>query len=240
MGEESRTALVTGGGSGIGLAITRALVDRGWKVAICGRDEAKLSRAIDDLSRSRPHLRDRLHGSGADVSSQRDVRRWVEAACDRLGPPALLVNNAGIGASGTVPDLDGRTWDRALAINLTGTFLCTREVLPRMRSRGGGLIVNVASVAGKKGMPGSSAYSASKFGVVGFTESLAREQAEHGILATAICPGFVDTPMVAGAPVPASEMIQPEDVAATVLYLLELGPNATVREIVLDRVGALG
>jgi NAD(P)-dependent dehydrogenase (short-subunit alcohol dehydrogenase family) len=240
MAGKSKTALVTGGGSGIGLAVARALVERDWNVAICGRDEDKLTRAIDDLSRAEAGIHHRLHASPADVSSQRDVQRWIEGACDRFGPPALLLNNAGVGASGAVDELDEPTWDRALAINLKGTFLCTREILPRMRAAGGGWIVNIASVAGKRGMPGSSAYCASKFGVVGFTEALAREQAGHGIRATAICPGYVDTPMVAGAPVPAEQMIRPEDVAATVLYLLELGPNVAVREIVLDRLGALG
>jgi ketoreductase len=239
MNERNTTALVTGGTSGIGLAIGRALLECGWKVAICGRDEAKLSRARDELTRACPEIRDRLHGGTVDVSSADQVRSWVGEACDRLGAPALLVNNAGVGASGAVSELDESTWDRALDINLKGTFLCTREVLPRMRAGGGGWIVNIASVAGKKGMPRSSAYSASKFGVVGFTEALGREQAAHGIRATAICPGYVSTPMVAGAPVPASEMIRPEDVAATVLYLLELGPNVAVREIVLDRLGAL-
>jgi len=239
MKEETRTALVTGGGSGIGQAIARALVDRGWKVSICGRDESRLRHAVENLSIGDSERRGRLHAVAADVSSIREVSRWVAEACDRLGSPALLVNNAGVGASGDIPDLAEQDWDLTIATNLKGVYLCTREVLPRMRSRGGGWIINIASVAGKKGMPGSSAYSASKFGVVGFTDSLAREQVKYGIRATAICPGFVATPMVEGARVPAAEMIQPEDVAATVLYLIGLGPNVVVREIVLDRRGAL-
>lgn len=239
MNDETRTALVTGGGSGIGLAISRTLLQRGWKVAICGRDGGKLRGAIEALARDDPEHRANVHASTADVSSSGDVKRWISDACARFGPPSLLVNNAGVGGWNEIPQLTEKDWDRVLDINLKGTFLCVREVLPLLRSRGGGWIVNIASVAGKKGMSGSSAYSASKFGVVGFTESLAREQAKHGIRATSICPGYVATPLVAGASVPEAEMIRPEDVAATVVFLLGLGPNVAVREIVLDRIGAL-
>jgi len=237
MKKRNGLALVTGGGSGIGLAIARALLDRGWTVAICGRDEAKLSNAALEISGDDPDRRARLLATAADVSKTGDVERWIDTACDRFGDPSLLVNNAGIMASGKVADLSERRWDQAMEINLKGAFLCARRVLPRMRTDGG-WIVNIASVAGKMGIPGSSAYSASKFGLIGLTESLAREEAKNGIRATAICPGFVETPMVARAAVPGSEMIRPEDVAATVLYLLDLGPTAIVREIVIERIGS--
>ena len=100
-------------------------------------------------------------------------------------------------------------------------------------------MINIASVSGKRGMAGLSAYCSSKFAVIGFTESLAREEAAHGIRATSICPGYVETPMVADAETPGSEMIRPEDIAATVLYLVRLSPKAVVREIVLERIGGL-
>jgi NAD(P)-dependent dehydrogenase (short-subunit alcohol dehydrogenase family) len=109
-----------------------------------------------------------------------------------------------------------------------------------MRTRDdGGWIINIASVAGKVGFAGSSAYCSSKFGLIGFTESLAREEAQNGIRATAICPGYVSTPMVADADVPAEKMILPEDIAATILYLLDLSPNVAILEIVMERTAAL-
>ena len=164
----------------------------------------------------------------------------MSEACGHFGPPSILINNAGVGAWGEITELTEADWDRAHAINLKGAFLCTREALPPMRSRkDGGWIINIASVAGKVGFAGSSAYCSSKFGLIGFTESLAREEAQNGIRATAICPGYVDTPLVADADVPAEKMILPDDIAATVLYLLNLSPNVAIREIVMERTTSL-
>jgi 3-oxoacyl-[acyl-carrier protein] reductase len=182
---------------------------------------------------------ERLFASPADVSKAADVRRWVAAARERLGAPALLVNNAGVYAHGEILSYSEEEWDRSLDINLKSAFLCTREVLPLMREHGGGWIINIASLSGKQGMAGGSAYCASKCGMVGFSESLGREEAKHGIRATAICPGYVATPMAEGAPVPPAEMVQPSDIAATVLYLLDLSPHAVIREIVVERTGVL-
>lgn len=240
MNKQDHVALVTGGSSGIGLAIVRALLGRGWKVALCGRDGNKLERATTDLAGNEPERAERLLASTADVSNAEDVRRWVSEACGRFGPPSILINNAGVGAWGEITELTEADWDRAHAINLKGAFLCTREALPPMRSRGdGGWIINIASVAGKVGFAGSSAYCSSKFGLIGFTESLAREEAQHGIRATAICPGYVDTPLVADADVSAEKMILPDDIAATVLYLLNLSPNVAIGEIVMERTTSL-
>jgi len=232
-------ALITGGGSGIGLAVTRALLERGWRTAICGRNSDRLSRAVDELNGQSADWAERLSASTVDVSKTADIQSWMAAAWDHFGSPDLLVNNAGIGASGEIATFAEEQWDRVMDINFKGVFLCTREVLPRMRSAGGGWIINIASVSGKRGMPGVAAYCASKFGVVGFTESLAREEAKNNIRATSICPGYVATPMVADATVPPEEMIQPEDIAATVLYLLDLGPKTVIREIVIERIGSL-
>lgn len=235
---EGRTAFVTGGGSGIGLAIARALVGRGFGVSLCGRDASKLERAARELSEAAGGQSGLVHWLAADVSVAADVARWIAQARERLGPPDLLVNNAGTGAFAPIVSLGEDDWERAMDVNLKGAFLCTREVLPLMRAGGGGYIVNIASLAGKKGMTGAAAYCASKFGLVGFTECLIAEEKANGIRATAICPGYVATPMVAGSGVDHSEMIQPEDIARTVLYLLDLSPKVIVREIVVERVGA--
>jgi 3-oxoacyl-[acyl-carrier protein] reductase len=233
------TAYITGGSSGIGLAIARSLLERGWKVSICARDAAKLERAASQLEKmAPPSPESRVHAAPADVSSEAAVKRWIAGSSKSLGPPDLLVNNAGVGVWGGIASLTQEDWDEALDVNLKGAFLCTREVLPAMRAKGGGYIVNVSSISGKKGMAGGAAYCASKFGLIGLTESLLAEEKKNNIRATSLCPGYVATPMVGGVKVPSSEMIQPEDVAATVLYLLGLTSKVVIREIVIERIGA--
>jgi len=123
-------------------------------------------------------------------------------------------------------------------VNLRGAFLCARAVLPSMKRQRRGYIVNISSLAGKIGMAGSAAYCASKFGLVGLSQSIGEEGEPWNIRATAICPAYVNTPMVRGAPVDPSRMIQPQDIAATVRYLLELTDYAVVKEVVVERQGA--
>jgi len=233
------TALVTGASQGIGLAIARALLERGWKVGICARRADGVARAAAELGAAGPGASGRLYAAAADVSKESEAKQWIADAIDRLGPPDLLVNNAGIGVFGEIGKLTTESWERALSVNLKSAFLCTREVLPAMRARGRGYVINISSLAGKKGMSGTAAYSASKFGMIGLSQSLLEEAKADNIRVTAICPGYVATPLAEKATVPAAEMIQPEDIAATVLYLLDLGPKAVVREIVIERIGAV-
>jgi 3-oxoacyl-[acyl-carrier protein] reductase len=168
------------------------------------------------------------------VSDEADVQRWVAEARERLGPPDLLVNNAGMFNDCLIATLPTESWDRVLAINLRGTFLCTREVLPLMQERGGGYVVNIASISGKRGLAGLGAYTASKFGVLGLADCLRHEGRPHGIRTTSICPGWVNTTMAAGTDIPPEAMVQPEDIAATVLFLLDLPANVVIPEIVID------
>ena len=225
-----RTAFVTGGGSGIGLAIVRGLADRGWRVAACGRDLAKLERAAADLGAG-------VLVTRADVSREDEVAEWVDLARRRLGSPDVLVNNAGVYEEAEIATLPLEQLDRIIGTNLRGTFLCTRAVLPLMQARGGGYVINIASISGKRGLAGMGAYTASKFGVMGLTDCLRHEGKVHHIRATAICPGWVATPMAADSGIPDAEMVQPEYVARTVLYLLDLNPHVVVPEVILDRIG---
>ena len=239
-----QVALITGGSSGIGLAIAQALVDAGMRVVVVGRNRIRLRAAAGELlagaqggSEGRGAT-SRVLAVTADVSKPVDVRRAVQQTLARFGRIDVLVNNAGISGRGRVEDLSDKDWDGILSVNLRGAFLCVRAVLPSMKRQRRGYIVNISSLAGKIGMAGSGAYCASKFGLVGLSQSIGEEGAPWNIRATAICPAYVNTPMVRGAPVDPSRMIQPQDIAATVLYLLRLTDYAVVKEVVVERQGA--
>lgn len=233
---KDQVAIVTGGGSGIGLAIARAFVEEGMRVTIAARDKRRLDQAASQL-KSRSAVDGVVLAVQTDVSQATEVHQMVRQTLDHFGRLDVLVNNAGIGRMARLDELKEKDWDEILNINLKGVFLCTQAVLPDMKRRRHGYVVNISSIAGKEGFAGGGAYCASKFGVMALTETLLEEARSYNIRATAICPGYVDTPMVAGVPVPATEMIRPEDIAQTVLYLLHLSENAVVREIVMTRKG---
>jgi NAD(P)-dependent dehydrogenase (short-subunit alcohol dehydrogenase family) len=235
---KDQVAIVTGGGSGIGLAVARAALSEGMRVTICGRDKAKLSRALAELTKL-AQGEDRVIAVPADVSVASEVEGMVRETVEKWDRIDLLVNNAGVAQWAPIEETSESDWDRIQSINLKGAFLCTKSVLPEMKRRRSGYIVNISSLAGKEGMGKMSAYSASKFGLIGLTESLLAEAVEHRIRATAICPGFVDTPMVAGASTPKEEMIPPEDIGKLVIDLLHLSPVTVIKEIVVLRRGAI-
>jgi 3-oxoacyl-[acyl-carrier protein] reductase len=224
-----KVALVTGGSSGIGLAVARAFKQAGMGVAVAARDRARLEKA------------GALLGEGAlavpaDVSDPAQVDALFARVTDYFGGLDVLVNNAGVGSWAPIERIDPAEWDRVQGINTRGAFLCSRAAWPLMKARGGGYIVNVSSIAGKEGFAEAAAYATSKHALGGLSESLREEGIPHGIKVTAICPGYVDTPMVAGASVPPEAMIRPEDIAATCLYLLALSPAVSVPEIVMRRM----
>ncbi|MBI4401600.1 MAG: SDR family oxidoreductase [Nitrospirae bacterium] len=239
-----QVALITGGNSGIGLAVARALAEAGLRVAVVGRNRTRLRKAAAelgacaDVGRTGKERASRVLAMAADVSKPAEVAQVVRRTLARFGRIDVLVNNAGIIGRGLVDCLSEREWDRVLSVNLRGAFLCARAVLPAMKQRRRGYVITISSLAGKVGMAGSGAYCASKFGLVGLSETIGEEGAPWNIRATAICPAYVNTPMVRGAPVPPARMIQPEDIAATVLYLLRLTDYAVIKEIVMERQGA--
>jgi NAD(P)-dependent dehydrogenase (short-subunit alcohol dehydrogenase family) len=237
-----RHALVTGAGTGIGAAIAATLGRAGARVSLAGRRRGPLQALAAQAGAG-----DMLVVAGFDVTDPAKVAGGVAEARGKFGPVDVLVNNAGEAPSAPFARTDLALWNRALAVNLTGTYLVTKEVLPDMLAKRSGRIVNVASTAGLVGYARLSAYTAAKHGVVGLTRALAVEVATAGITVNAVCPGYTDTDMIANAVEaiarkrggsradalktftdvnPQERLVSVEEVASTVLWLVSDGASA--------------
>jgi NADP-dependent 3-hydroxy acid dehydrogenase YdfG len=230
-----KAVLVTGGGSGIGLATARALLAEGARVAIAGRSADKLRQAADALAAG-----DRLFHQAADVTDPAQVQRLVKDVTARLGKIDVLVNNAGLNIKARAfRELTAESYHQLLGANLHGAFYCMQAVVPQMRQRKDGLIVCINSISGKRSGPlGGIAYNAAKFGLRGLAMGLGAEEKDNGIRVCSIYPGEVNTPILDNRPTPLSaerlrDMLQPEDVAAAVLFVATLPPRANVPELVI-------
>lgn len=224
-----QSALITGGSSGIGLAIARMLAAEEYALTLAAR-------RLDRLEQARAELD--CHAVQADVSSAEDCARLVAEHLERHGRLDVLVNSAGVGIAGKLGELQTKHWDLQQSVNLRGTFLVTREALPALRAAQG-YVINIASIAGTHPTPGLAAYGATKAAVIALSRSLDREEAENGVRVTALCPGFVDTPMAEWTGIPADELIQPEDCTELVRALLRLSPHARVPVVVIERAGQI-
>jgi NAD(P)-dependent dehydrogenase (short-subunit alcohol dehydrogenase family) len=237
-----RAALVTGGSSGIGLAIARALGEDGYGVTVSGRRPDKLEAAAEEL---RSAGLDVL-AHPAQMGDEAEIVALVSAHRERFGRLDVLANNAGVGIGEAMDQITAKKLDIQIGANLRGLIIATRECLPMLREAGGehgkALIVNTASVAGKSGQAWLSVYSATKAGVIGFSQSTQKEVDGQGIQVTALAPGFVDTPMTefVKGQVSADDMIRPEDIAEAVRFLLRTSPACLVPEVVFLRPGDSG
>lgn len=225
-----RAAVVTGGSKGIGYMIAERLVKAGAAVFICGRNRAELRDAVASLS---------AHGTAGgeicDVRNEDQVRMMI-AECERLfGGVDILVNNAGVGFFGkTVEETSGEMFRQTIETNLNGVFYCCRYVIPVMKKRGGGYIINISSLAGQNAHPKMAAYNASKFGLNGFSEALMQEVRQDNIKVTYICPGSVNTAFGGDSPSDANAwQLQPADIAQVVVDLLEMPDRALPSKVEL-------
>jgi 3-oxoacyl-[acyl-carrier protein] reductase len=233
---EGRAALVTGASSGLGRATAIALARTGADVALVARSAEELERSQEEVSKTGR----RALTLPTDLAKEDGAAWAVEQTVEELGHIDVLVNAAGTDVPGTVEELDVKGWDRTLAVNLRAPFLLSKAAFPHMREAGGGTIINISSVAGKKGWANASAYCASKFGLTGFTEALADEGKEHGIRAMVLYPGAMATHWGAFSPeerrasepeeAPPTRVLPPERVADLIVWLVTSPPEFVLTE----------
>jgi NAD(P)-dependent dehydrogenase (short-subunit alcohol dehydrogenase family) len=236
-----RAAIVTGGSSGIGYAIARMLLEEGYAVTIAARRPEKLEAAVASLQGEGRELAQ----VAGNMASEEVVTQVVAEHQERFGRLDVLVNNAGVGIGAAVGDIDTKRLDMQLGVNLRSIVLFYRQAVPLLRAAGAehrnALVVNTASISGKSGEPWLSVYSATKAGVIGFTEAMNKELGGDGIKSCALCPAFVDTPMTdfVKRNVPGTDMIRAEDVSEAVRMLLRLSPACVIPEIIFQPPGAM-
>jgi 3-oxoacyl-[acyl-carrier protein] reductase len=233
---KDQVAIVTGSSSGIGKAIVLRFGQEGAKVVVTARRLQLCEQTVSQIVKQGGEA----WAIQTDVADERQVERLMADTVARYGRIDILVNNAGIGGGGRVVDTSTQAFDQVMNVNLRGTFFCCRAGFLQMKLQGGGVIINVSSVAGLQAWTGTGIYSASKHGIMALTKSLADEGRPHHIKVSAICPGAVADELVDASPtvIERSEKIDPFDIAEAALYLSTLGKYAVVHQIVIDRLGA--
>ena len=226
---KGKIALVTGAGKGIGKAIAVALAAEGVHVGLLARTEKDLQNVADEITAKGVKAAFAI----ADISKIEEVNAAVAKITDELGNIDILINNAGTGTFGKFLELEPEAWENQVRINLFGVYYATRAVLPQMIERKSGDIINISSTAGKTGAAVTSAYSASKFGVFGLSESLMQEVRKHNIRVTALAPSTIVTELAQGANLITGDperVMHPEDFAELIIAQLKLHPRIFVKE----------
>jgi 3-oxoacyl-[acyl-carrier protein] reductase len=214
---EKKVAIVTGAGRGIGKAVSVALARAGCRVVLAARTREQIETVQLEIISQGGHAL----ALPADLTVDEDIQRLVEATQTKWGAADILINNAGWGKRAPVVSANLTDWDQTFRLNLRAPMVLAKALLPNMIAKGEGAVINIGSVSGKTGEANGAAYSASKFGLIGFTQSLYEEVREHGIKVAVILPGFVDTPLIPpNRQLDRSKMIQADDIAQTVLFVL--------------------
>ena len=225
-----KIAIVTGAGRGIGRAVASHLAECGCRIVLAARTLTQLEQVQQEIVTSGGEA----IAIPADLTRDDEIQRLVEETQQRLGPPDILINNAGWGKRAPVVKVSPEDLDQTLQLNLRAPIILAQAFVPGMIEKGEGAVINIGSVSGKTGEANGAAYSASKFGLIGFTQSLYEEVREYGIKVAVILPGFVDTPLIPpNRQLDRSKMIQPADVAHTVGYILKSAPTCCPVEITL-------
>jgi 3-oxoacyl-[acyl-carrier protein] reductase len=232
----NKVAVVTGSSGGIGKAMALRFGEEGASVVVAARRMAQCEQTVAQIQQQGGEA----WAIQTDVADERQVERLIEETVTRYGRLDILVNNAGIVEGEKLAETTTEAFDSVMSVNLRGTFFCCRVGFAQMKKQGGGLIINMSSVAGVQAWAGTGAYSASKHGVMALTKSLADEGRAFHIKVSAICPGGVADELVdaSSEEILRSEKIDPYDIAETAIYLARLGPSAVVQQIVIDRLGA--
>jgi len=227
---QDNVAVVTGASRGIGFAIATELASQGYSLGLIARSKADIEKAARKIQKQFPEVK--IITGAFDIANGVKAKDFIRRICAELGSISVMVNNAGYYRSGT-SSMPIDEVQRSLDVNILAAARFVRAVLPSMKKLGRGYIFNIASLAGKEAFPDVGGYSASKFALVGYSSALAQELAPLGIKVTVLCPSWVNTQNAGGAPMKHEHMIQVEDMALTVRYLLSLGATALVREIII-------
>ena len=231
-----KVAIVTGSSSGIGKAIALRFGAEGAKVVVTARRMALCEQTVEQITKNGGEA----WAMQTDVTDEPQVERLIRETVTHYGRLDILVNNAGIFGGRQVAETTTKAFDEVMNVNLRGTFFCCRAGFTQMKKQGGGIIINMSSVAGLQAWAGTGTYSAAKHGIMALTKSLADEGRLHHIKVSAICPGGVADVLVDASreEILRSEKIDPFDVADTAVYLATLGKYSVVHQIVVDRLGA--
>jgi NADP-dependent 3-hydroxy acid dehydrogenase YdfG len=230
-----KVVAITGGGTGIGAGIARGLAEAGCRVTIGGRRQSTLDEFAASIASEHP-----VRAHAVDVSDPAGIEAFFADIREHVGEVDILVNSAGINIPNrTMATMEPEDWERVLQINASGAYRCMHQVLPSMRKRGDGLIVNISSVAGKRAITlGGIVYCASKFAMTALGTAVSNEVRNEGVRITNVYPGEVNTPILENRPTPVSQehkdaILQPEDIAAVVVTICKLPPRANVPEVVI-------
>jgi 3-oxoacyl-[acyl-carrier protein] reductase len=226
---EGKVAIITGASRGIGLAIAHRLANMGAQLSICARDPERLKTVANELRRDAAGV----FAAPVDLTCADQIATFVAHTEKSIGSPELLVNNAGIGYFGPTHEASEQNWDSVLDTNLKSVFLMSKAVAPAMIERGGGHIINIASLAGKNAFRGGGIYCASKWGLLGLTECMAEDLRQYRVRVSAICPGSVATDFSPHTGKDTSKMLQPEDIAHAVELILTQAPQSFISEVLM-------